>query len=102
MEYMGWRLVTFRGNYIFHVEIGFIQISLIDVGSGHRFIIVIFQCCEVVGVVVPRLPWGMPLRYLKFGGRALDGLRHAWSVECRLRRRFLWTSNGSKDTRLVI
>ena len=24
MEYLGWRLVAFRGNYILHAEIGFI------------------------------------------------------------------------------
>ena len=102
MEYVGWCLVAFRGNYIFHAKIGFIQISLVDVGSGHSFIIVIFQRCEVVGVVVPRLLWDMPLRDLKFWGRALDWLRHAWSLECPLRRRLLWTSNGSEDTHLVI
>ena len=102
MEWIGWRLAGFRWNHIFHAEIGFIQISLVDVGSGHRFIVAIFQCCEVVGVVAPSLLWDMPLRDLKFWRRALDWLRHAWSVECRLRRRFLLTSNGSEDTRLVI
>ena len=66
MEYVFWRLVVFRGNSILHAKIGFIQISLVDIGSGHSFIVVIFQCCEVVGVVAPRLFLDMPLRDLKF------------------------------------
>ena len=80
MEYVGRRLVVFRGNFILHAEIGFIEISLVDVGRGHSFIIIIFQCCEVVGVVAPRLFWDMPLRDLNFWGRALNWLRHAGSL----------------------